>query len=77
MTECPDCDIAGRVVHHGFNANCKRCTARMVARSPQFFHSRLQLIVGSDYVALLNATGLHHHEVREEAERDYMTRDGA
>jgi uncharacterized paraquat-inducible protein A len=71
-TACPDCDLAGRVVHHGYNANCRRCKARMVARSPEFFATRQQCIFSANYVALLNATGLHHEEAREESERDYL-----
>lgn len=74
---CPDCQSATERLHHGFQATCRGCWARMVARSPDFARVRLAQWVDKPYLALLARFGLTHNEVKAEFERDALCKSAS
>ena len=60
MTDCPACAAAAREPSHYFMAKCRGCTARTVARMPQF----------REYQRMLEQMHITHLEVLAAATTD-------
>lgn len=77
MTDCQDCKRAAVEPWHGFMATCKQCTARGLARGPDFFRVRNEGRLDNAYLDRLQALGLTHLEVKQAAAEDAMQRGAA
>lgn len=60
---CKDCTAAAAGPHWGFRARCGGCSARMVARGPDFHRCRLAGQQDKTYRALLARVGVTHEDV--------------
>jgi len=61
---CIDCVQSSERLWHGFQASCKGCQARAIARGPQFFEARRSGKQTAAYKALLKQFKLNHAEVK-------------
>jgi hypothetical protein len=53
-----------------FYADCRKCDARAVSRSPEFFEARTTGTQTREYRALLKRLGVTHEEVLQAFESD-------
>lgn len=66
---CPDCQLAGKVLHHGFTSEpC--CRARAAARSPQCSAALKGGRITSEYRRLLEGMQVTHEQVKAAADAD-------
>ena len=71
MEPCNECDRAAVRLHHSFALSCERCSARAIARSPQF-HLALTGGANGTYKALLQRLQLRHADVLSAARSDLV-----
>lgn len=69
---CKDCEDSRVGLWHGFTAACRSCTARAVARSPQFYTASRKGSIDRPYRILLDTFGLTHDEVKGAAAADMI-----
>jgi hypothetical protein len=70
MTDCEDCTLAARQLHHGFRAKCSGCAARAAARSPHFARVKTSGMQDRAYRGLLEQFELTHDQVKAAAAAD-------
>ena len=70
MTDCKDCADASEGLHHGFTLYCQGCTARAVARSPEFSRAVKTGVQDAEYRSLLKKTQMTHAEAKAAASND-------
>ena len=70
LTDCNDCNTASLWLHHGFTIGCVGCSARAVARSPEFAKAFKIRIQNAEYLMLLKKAQLTHPEAKEAARND-------
>jgi hypothetical protein len=74
--ECFECVAAAAGMHHGSRFGCSGCDARTVARSLPFAQARADGRLTSDYLALLEATGITHEQAKAAHAADAFHHDG-
>ena len=67
---CQDCQLATERLHHGYRSGCKGCTARAVARGPDFFRCRKAGKQDQKYRQLLASVGVTHEDATAAAKID-------
>jgi 3-methyladenine DNA glycosylase Mpg len=67
---CTDCTAAAEKMWHGFQASCRGCAARAVARSPEFALCRKHGVLTKGYGSLCEALGITHEAVKAAAAVD-------
>lgn len=67
---CPACQRAAERVSHLFEANCRGCCARAVARGQDFRRVRLAGVQDHRYRLALQQFSLTHDEVKSAAAAD-------
>jgi hypothetical protein len=67
---CPHCDLAATRLHGVFRVGCQGCTARKVARGPDFARVRRAGRLDGAYQQMLQAAELTHEQVKAAAAVD-------
>lgn len=71
---CPACLTAAQELSHEFRTDCQGCTARAIARGPDYYRCRKAGKLDALYFQALERVGLTHSEVKAAAESDVMNK---
>jgi hypothetical protein len=74
MNDCDDCTTSAQRMWHGFNASCRTCQARAIARGPDFHRSMQECMQTKRYRHLLTMADKTHAAVLAAARADFMLR---
>ena len=70
---CIDCTQSAQRLWHRFQASCKGCQARAIARGPHFSEARRTGWQTASYQALLGQFALTHAEVKAAHSADALS----